>query len=180
MFIGPFDKVVIDVIAGDRGHAVRRGDDNPAFAHAQRGLITVEPVIANNCRSGPAQNAEMLEHHNPVFPQFDIIGICIQRDGRAVCNIQRLLIRQKLAPINQHALTARSDRGNPPILWLGQKTIPQMKGQPLPGQQYAAGNAVALKIDITEYQVGQICIAREIQQIFEPPKGKDLRTRRVI
>ena len=63
-------------------------------------------MIARNDLVRTAEYREMAEARGPVVPQLDVIRIAVERDGDPIFDILRILVRQELAVVDQHSLTA--------------------------------------------------------------------------
>jgi len=59
MFIGPFDKIVVTVIARENSFRIGLGDDDATFAHPVDFIITVEPMVPRDQVARTRQNTKM-------------------------------------------------------------------------------------------------------------------------
>ncbi|MGA0924442.1 MAG: hypothetical protein ACO3R6_08130, partial [Lutimaribacter sp.] len=59
VFICPFHRTIIDIVAGNCGAVMRRGQHQPGGAHPFGFVIALKPVIAQNQAAGAAQNGKM-------------------------------------------------------------------------------------------------------------------------
>ena len=69
----------------------------------------------------------MAEPRRTVVADINVVGMGIDRDGGTVRNVFAVFSRQELAPINQHALTARTVGCNPPISGARDKALVNVK-----------------------------------------------------
>ena len=180
MFVCPFDKAVVDVIAVHDAARIRPRQNDPRRARPAHYAVALKEVVAKDQVVRPAQNGKVPEPRRAVVAQFHVVRCCVEHDALAVRHIRAVLERQELTPVDQHPLTPAPDGGQPAIQRARDETVAQVKGNPRRRQHDAACNAAALKLDIRQGKLGKLAEPAEIQQVFEPLKGKDLRARRII
>ena len=155
VFVGPFYRTVIDVIRGDRAAVVAAGKHDSGAADAVRHGVTLKEVIARDDMVRTAEYGEMAETRGPVVPQLDIVGIAVKCDGNPIFDILGILIRQELAVVDQHPLTAASDRGDAAIHRARDHAAAQAEDAAAGRQAQGAAIAVALQFDIAEFEFRQ-------------------------
>ena len=180
LLIRPFDKAIVDVIAGHHRAGMGRSKDQPRRAHTVVDRIPLKEVIARHDAVAPRQQREMTELGGAAVAQLHVVGVGVKRDGGPVRHRQRILRRQELAAVNQHALTAAPDRGDATVFRAADKTVPQVKDQPRGREVDRTAPVVALELDIIEHEFRQRGEAAEIHHVLELAEGEILRPFRVV
>lgn len=176
VFVRPLDKVVINIVASDQRFAIRLGDDHAALADTVSFIISVEPVVANNCATGPTQNTKVLEPNGPIVTNFCVICIGVEPDGNPVFNWNWLLVRDKLAPVNLQPLTALMRRCDATVKRSVDIAICDLERHACFGKHDPTRLTLTLKINLGQLERCQLVEPTEIQQVFEPGKGISLRS----
>ena len=102
----PFPKVLGALIAGNDVLGVGQGNDDPAQTWPIHLIIAVKPVITGDQVARSCQNAEMLELADTIIADLHVMGIGVKRDADTVRRWHRLFVRDHVAPVQHHALTA--------------------------------------------------------------------------
>ena len=175
MFVRPFDKVVVAVIACKNAFRVRQGQNDPTLAQAIHLVIPVKPMVARDQIARARQNTEMLELAGAVIPDFDVIGVCVKANTDTACHWYILLVRDQLTSVNHHTLTATAGRRDPTVLRLVDKAVSDVKGKTVRRHHDSTGNATTLKLDVIENELAQLFIPGKIEHVLKAREGEDLR-----
>ena len=170
MLIRPFQRTIVDVIPHDRGANIGAGQNDASKAQPISDRIPLINMIARNNILRPTQDSKMAELRSPVVPQLYIISVGIENNAFAVLRFFLILGRVKKTIVNQHALTACTNRGDRPMSRAGDITITQLKQPTRLRQHNGAGFSVALKFNVGKAHFIQQPKTTNIKQILKPRK----------
>ena len=131
-------------------------------------MVTDDQVVRS------AKNKEVLELGRTVVADLQIVRYRIHDNRHPVRHIQRVLGRQKLAPVDQHPLTAGPVRCHATVFCAGHETVFEVKNQTRRRQQDPRCHFATLQFNIFQNEFGKLAEPAEIQNVFEPPEGEIL------
>ncbi|AAV93777.1 hypothetical protein SPO0458 [Ruegeria pomeroyi DSS-3] len=180
LFVSPFQAAIVDIVLGKSRARVSPDQYDTRCARPVVNGIALKEVVAQDHMVLPRHDGKMTEPGRPAMAQLDVVGIGVEPDAAAVRHVQRLFRREKLAPVDQHALTATTDRGDSTILWPTDKTIVKRECSAVRSQPDRAAMGVTLELDVLHVELRQRAEAAEIQHVFEAAEGEDLGACRII
>ena len=177
MFVRHLDKTVVQIVAGDRRHAVRRRQHDARAAGAGWLVITLKEVVADDQMSAALHDGGAGKAGGAAAANLHIVLVDVQDNGGAVLGRNRLLVRQELAGVDDQPLTALIVRGDRAILRPVEHAIGQPEYAAGRGQHHAAGIAAAQDFKVYQLELGQIAKARKVEHVFVALKSMAARPR---
>ena len=165
MFVRPFDRGVVDIVARHRRLHVGLGQHQARIAQPLPRPVALEPVIAADDVAAAVRDHEMGKAHEAVVADLDVVGVHVDRDRRALLRRQVDVVRDELAVVDQQVLAPAPDRGDRAVHRPREITVRELDHLSLRGQHHATGDAVAAEIDLGEVQPAEFPNARKVEQI---------------
>jgi len=130
LFVGPFDKAIVDIVPADHARRVLCRKDQPGRADAVLDRIPLKEVVPRDDIILPRQQRKMAKAGGTVVADLNVIGVAVDRDRGPVRHVQGILGGQELATVHEHPLTAPPDRRDTAILRARDKAVPHMENRP--------------------------------------------------
>mmetsp|Transcript_29466 Transcript_29466/g.57711 ORF Transcript_29466/g.57711 Transcript_29466/m.57711 type:complete len:621 (+) Transcript_29466:963-2825(+) len=178
-FIRPLDETIVDVIARHHAGGKILHQHKACCAEPVRHSIALEKVVAGHQMVLTSHHGEVAEHRGPAIAQLHIVGIDVKGNAHTLIHIGGFFRRQKLATVDQKALTSTPDGGQTPVFRTAHKTVLQLKSGARGGQHDATGIAITLELDVRHDEFRQLVEAAEIHQILEAAERILLRALRI-
>ncbi|MPL84634.1 hypothetical protein SDC9_30599 [bioreactor metagenome] len=180
IFVRPFDRRIVDVIAGHRRLHVRLAEDQPRQTRRRIKVIALKPVVADDQMPRAVQDQGVAEAHEAALADLRVIGIDVERDRAALGRGHRALVRQELATVDQQVLAAMPDRGDGAVLRLHHIAVADLEHLARRSEQDAACLAVAQELDVVDVEPVEFGKPREIKDILVAGEGVAARARTAV